>query len=139
MSWRAIAIVVMFAALVTGCATGPSMSELRTSLPAQEQGKGRVYFYRTGIIGSAYQPDVTLNGAVVGKAAPRGAYFRDVPPGTYTVTTSMTNEKVNFVLAAGEQQYIRLSYSFGFNIYPELVETSTGEKEIQDLSYIASQ
>lgn len=139
MTFRSLAAVVIVAALVAGCATGPSMSELKTPLPAMEQGKGRVYFYRTGIIGGAYQPEVTLNGSVVGKASPRGVYFKDVAPGTYIVTTSMTSEKVNFALAAGQKQYVRLSYSFGFNIYPELVEGSVGEKEIQDLSYVASQ
>jgi len=138
MTLRSLGTAVMVAMLVTGCATGPSMSALKTPLPAMDQGKGRVYFYRTGIIGGAYQPEVTLNGGVVGKATPRGVYFKDVPPGNYTVTTSMTSQKVNFVLAAGQKQYIRTSYSFGFNIYPELVEESVGEKEIQDLSYVAS-
>ena len=94
-----------------------------------------MYFYRTGVIGGAYQPDVTLNDQVVGTAIPRGVYFKDVAPGQYAVTTKMTSEKVTFSLVAGQQQYIRLSYSFGFNIYPELVESSIGESEIQELSF----
>jgi hypothetical protein len=137
MTVRTIAAALLLATLVSGCATGPSMSELKTPLHALEQGKGRVFFYRTGIIGGAYQPDVMLNGAVVGSATPRAVYLKDVPPGSYTVTTSMTNDKVNFVLSEGQQQYVRISYKFGFNIYPELVDGPTGEKEVRDLSFVA--
>ena len=138
MTLRTAAATLLFATLLAGCATGPSMSELKTPLPALEQGKARVFFYRTGIIGGAYQPEVTLNGEVVGKATPRAIYLKDVPPGSYAVTTSMTSEKVNFVLAEGQKQYVRISYKFGFNIYPELVDGPTAEKEVQDLSFVAS-
>ena len=138
MTLRTAAATLLFATLLAGCATGPSMSELKTPLPALEQGKARVFFYRTGIIGGAYQPEVTLNGEVVGKATPRAIYLKDVPPGSYAVTTSMTSEKVNFVLAEGQKQYVRISYKFGFNIYPELVDEPAAEKEVQDLSFVAS-
>jgi hypothetical protein len=138
MNLRTIAALSTVVALLSGCATGPSMSEVKTPLPTLSKDMGRVYFYRTGVIGGAYQPEVTLNGNVVGKAVPRGVYFKDVPPGSYKVTTSMTKETVNFALAVGQKQYIKLSYSFGFNIYPEVIEASVGETEIQDLSYIAS-
>ncbi|OYU41734.1 MAG: hypothetical protein CFE44_28080 [Burkholderiales bacterium PBB4] len=136
--FKSISIAILASALVSGCATGPSMSGMKSPVSALEAGKARVYFYRTGIIGAAYQPEVTLNGLVVGKATPRGVYFRDVPPGAYLVTTSMTKETVSFKLVAGQKQYVRLSYSFGFNIYPELVNTSNGESESKDLSYIAA-
>lgn len=135
---RNIFVAIFACALVSGCATGPSMSEMKTPIPTIEAGKGRVYFYRTGVIGGAYQPEVTLNGLVVGKAIPKGVYFKDVSPGAYSVTTSMTKETVNFTISAGQKRYVRLSYSFGFKIYPELIEASVGESEAKDLSYIAA-
>lgn len=133
---RTFGLFLVAAMMALGCATGPSISERKTPLPALEQGKGRVFFYRSGIIGGAYQPDVTLNWNVVGKATPRGVYFRDVSPGSYTITTSMTKQEISFVLGTGQTRYVRLSYSFGFKIYPELIEASVGEREIQDLRYI---
>jgi hypothetical protein len=61
--------------------------------------------------------------------------LKDVLPGEYSVTTSMTNTIVKFTVVSGQKQFIRLSYSLGFNIYPELVDPLEGEREIQDLSY----
>jgi len=135
---KIIATVLIACVLLSGCATGPSMSENKTPLPVLAAGKARVYFYRTGIVGGAYQPDVTLNGLVVGKATSRGVYFRDVQPGEYSVTTSMTKDVIKFTLTAGQKQYVRFNYSFGFNIYPEIIDESVGEAESKNLSYTAT-
>jgi hypothetical protein len=121
---------------ILGCATGPSLKEQSAKLPALDAGKARIFFYRTIVIGAAYQPDVLLNGEKVGTAAPRGVFFRDVAPGKYTVTTTMTSQVVILDMAAGERKYVRLGYSFGFNIYPELVDAATGEAESSELSYV---
>jgi hypothetical protein len=121
---------------VSACATGPSLKESAHALPSLESGKGRIFFYRTIVIGAAYTPDVLLNGSKVGNAVPRGVFFKDVSPGKYAVTTTMTSEAVNIDLAAGEKKYIKLSYAFGFRIYPELVDTAIGEAEASELSLI---
>ena len=129
-------LVWVIALSLLGCATGPSLKEQSGRLPALDTAKARIFFYRTIVIGAAYQPDVLLNGAKVGIAAPRGVFFRDVAPGRYTVTTTMTSQVVSLDLAAGEKKYVRLGYSFGFNIYPELVDATTGEAESSELSYV---
>ncbi len=134
-----LAVSVVFCVLISGCATGPSISESKTTMPSLQSGQARIYFYRTSIIGGAYQPEVTLNGLAVGRAIPRGVYFRDVAPGHYAVTTSMTNEVVKFELVAGQRQFVRINYALGFRIYPELVDALAGENETNDLSYIAEQ
>lgn len=130
-------ILALFAlaALLAGCATGSKLSSVKSTLPTLEAGKGRVYFYRTSIVGGGYQPNILLNEQVTGRATPWGVYFKDVPPGEYTVTTTMTSTKVSFSLAEGQKKYVRLSYRFGFNIYPELIDGSVGDAEIQGLSY----
>jgi hypothetical protein len=56
-----LAIFLVAFSLVCG-ATEPSESEQKPPIPALEKGKARIYFYRTGIFGAAYQPGVTLNG-----------------------------------------------------------------------------
>ena len=48
----------------------------------------------------------------------------------------MTSEIVSFDIGSGENKYIKLSYAFGFRIYPELVDSATGETESSELSYI---
>jgi uncharacterized protein DUF2846 len=129
----AAALVVLS---IAACATGPSLKEQAAAVPALGAGQGRIYFYRTSVVGGAYQPDVLLSGQKVGDAKPRGVFFRDVAPGKYSVTTTMTSQVVNFDVAAGEKKYVKLSYSFGFNIYPELVDPATGEAESSGLTYI---
>jgi Protein of unknown function (DUF2846) len=126
----------VFLLAVSACATGPSLKESAHALPSIESGKGRIFFYRTIVIGAAYTPDVLLNGAKVGNAVPRGVFFKDVSPGKYAVTTTMTSEIVNIDMAAGEKKYIKLNYALGFRIYPELVDTATGEAEASELSLI---
>ena len=135
---RFVSLVLLACAVVCGCASGPSLSDVRASLPDVPPGQGRIYFYRTVVVGAAYQPEVTLNGAVVGKAIPRGVSFKDVAPGRYAVTTSMTRDVVTFDLAPGQTQYVRLGYSLGFTIFPELVTPAVGEAETRDLSYVGT-
>ena len=117
------------------CASGPSLKERPVLLPVLEQGKGRIVFYRTQIVGGAYQPDVLVNGQKVGSATRRGVFFRDFAPGKYAVTTTMTKDVVTLDLANGDKKYIKLSYSFGFQIYPELVDATKGEAEALQLTF----
>ncbi len=70
-----------------GCAaTGPRFSEVQEGFPAIKAGHGRVMVYRTGGLGPAIQPDVRLNGEVIGKMQPEGFFFVDRPVGRYTVS-----------------------------------------------------
>jgi hypothetical protein len=73
----------------------------------------------------------------VGTAKPNGVFFRDLPPGKYTITTTMAQgTEVSVFLAPREEKFIRLTYRIGFKVYPELVENATGQTEISNLSYI---
>ena len=127
-----VPIVLMIAA----CATGRALKEQSPAFPALETGQARVYFYRTSVVGGASELAVSLNGQQVGNAIPRSVFFRDVAPGKYSVTTAMSSQVVKFELAAGDKKYVRLSYGFSFNTYPELVDSATGEAESSGLSHI---
>ncbi len=86
-------------------------------------------------MGSTYIPDVLLNGVKIGRPSRPGVFFRDMPPGSYAVSTSMTPRVVNFALAAGEKKYVRLSSGFfASQMVPELVDAATGESESAGLS-----
>ena len=120
-----------------GCATGPKYAEVAGSIAKVANGQARIYFYRASPLGGAYQPDVSANQIRVGSAVPNGVFYRDLTPGNYLITTTMDQgTQVSLSLSAGEEKYIRLSYRFGFKVYPELVDNNTGKHEIQGLAYI---
>lgn len=128
---------VMFLA---GCASGPKMAEVQSSIPVLAADKGRIFFYRSSsMMGAALQPDIYLNGKVVGTSKPGGFFYTDVPAGNYTVSTTTEVQKdLTFTLAPKEVKYVKTSVSFGVlvgRVQPELSPASEGEKEIATLSY----
>jgi hypothetical protein len=134
------AAAVSIVALLSACASGPKMSEVQSSIPALKQDEGRVYFYRSGsMVGAAIQPNIVLNGEVIGVSKPGGFFFVDRAPGAMQVSTSTEVEKkLSFTLNAGEVRYVKTVIGFGIvagRAYPELVDKAVGEKEIQDASY----
>ena len=88
---------------------------------------------------AAVQPDVKLNGEVVGTAVPNGFFYVDRPAGKYDIlTTTEVDRKLSLTLDKGQTRYVRLGVSIGFfvgHVYPELVEPSVGAKEIQETQY----
>ena len=141
---RTAALVAVAASLLlSACATsGLKFTEMSTTLAAPKSEMGRIYFYRTALIGAAVQPDVRLNGEKVGKAVPNGFFYADRPAGNYQVATETEVEKkLTFTLDAGQIRYVRLNISMGFfvgRVYGELVDEDKGRSEIADLRYIGA-
>jgi hypothetical protein len=133
-------VVVLTLGLALGaCATGPKFTELESTFPTLEPSLGRIFIYRTAILGAAVQPSVKLNGEVVGSAVPNGFFFVDRSPGDYTVSTTTEVERSAMLgLRAGEMQYVRLNIGMGFfvgRVTPELIHPETGAEEIKKLSF----
>ena len=131
------------AVIVAGCATGgQKFKEMSSEMAAPLAGMGRIYFYRTSVFGAAVQPEVKLNGEVVGKAVPQGFFYADRPPGDYTVTTATEVEKkLTFTLDAGQVRYVRLAISIGVfvgHVYGELVDEPAAVNEMESTSYTGS-
>jgi hypothetical protein len=129
--------------IVAACATGPKHAEVAATIPTLKADQGRVYFYRSGtMLGAAIQPTILVNGRAVGDSKPGGFFFVDLPPGPVEVSTTTEVEKrATFVLERGQTRYVRTTVGFGLfvgRIYPELVDTATGEAEIRDASYIGT-
>ena len=122
---------------VASCATVQSLVGGGPGFPPIEAGKGRVYFYRTGTIGATFKIDtsiVMINGDKVGKFIRPGVYLKDLPPGNYAVTTSMTSKVVFFRLDAGDRKYVRFDNDFfGSVLRPELIDARTGESDVSGL------
>jgi len=136
-------LILLVTVYMVGCATGPKFSEVSPSFSKMTPDKGRIYIYRTAVLGAAIQPEVKLNGEVVGKAVPKGFFYVDREPGDYKIVTSTeVDRRLSLVLEKGQTRYVRLNISMGFfvgHVYPELVENVVGEKEIQQCSYTGKQ
>jgi hypothetical protein len=125
---------------LTSCAGGLGPASSAKALPPVDPAKGRVFIYRTSVYGPSYTPDVLLNGEWVGKPDQRGVFIRDVLPGSYAVTTSMTSRVANFAIGAGEKKYVRLSSGlFEGRMLPELVDAAKGEAEAAGLEVLIQQ
>ena len=134
-----IGLFLVLTLILGACASGPKFSEMQSSLPALAADQGRIFFYRTAVLGAAVQPSVKLNGEVVGSAVPNGFFFVDRSPGDYTVSTTTEVERSAMLgVHAGETQYVRLNIGMGFlvgRVSPELVHPEIGAEEVSKLSY----
>lgn len=138
--WVAKAVTVcVLGFTLAACAGGPKYSEMQNTIPNLAANTGRIYIYRTAVVGFAIQPDVKIDGEVVGSAKPDGFFYVDRPPGDYTITTSTeVKRSLTLTLASGQTRYVRLDISMGFfagHVSPELVDDATGEKDVASLHY----
>lgn len=140
---RCIGLLTLLAFLAGCAATGPKMSDVKTTIPALGQDKGRIYFYRTkNLLGAAVSADVRVNGEVVGRSTRGSFFFVDRPAGAYEVVSSTeTEKKLTFALSGGETKYVRTYVGMGVlvgRIIPELVNADEAEKAMADLAYVES-
>ncbi|MBC5785181.1 DUF2846 domain-containing protein [Ramlibacter sp. USB13] len=134
-----LALAGVALALVSGCATGIKHEQMAASMPSLKAGQGRIYFYRTSsMIGAAIQPDIRLNGQVVGESKPGGFFYVDRPAGNYVATASTETEKaVTFTLQAGETKYIRSSVGLGIIAGRVVLEPENREKALSELNSLS--
>jgi len=129
------------ALLLSACAgSGPLHSELKSTYAPIPADQGRIFFYRnSSMFGAAIQPDVRLNGDVVGTSKPGGFFYKDVKAGNQTVsTTTEVERQLTFTLAAREVRYVRTSPSLGLlvgRVQAELVPTEEAERELASLHH----
>jgi hypothetical protein len=134
------AALALSCALMAGCASGVKYAQMESSIPALRSSEGRVYFFRSAsILGAALQPDIRLNGQVVGASKPGGFFYVDRAPGSYQAAASTETEKtLSFRLDAGETKYVRGSPSMGLlvgRVVLELEDPAKARDELKDLSY----
>ena len=134
------AVILAVTVAIAGCASsGIKYSDVKSPTVATDPNVGRIYLYRTALLGLAVQPEVKVNGEVVGKAVPNGYFYVDRPAGTYEIVTSTEVErKLSLTLEKGQTRYVKLNISFGFfvgHVYPELIDTADALKDIKDCQY----
>lgn len=139
-SLRVAALLMLVAALCGCAASGPKHEEMRDTIPAIGPGSGRIFFYRdSSIFGAAVQPEIRLNGEVVGRSTRGGFFYVDRPPGAYEVATATEVERnLSFTLEAGETRYVKTSVSMGAlvgRVTPELIDAQQAVGELAGLNY----
>lgn len=135
--------VLLAVASLAGCATsGMTYTEMQPRLAPPADGQGRIFIYRTTVLGAAVQPSVKLNDAVVGSAVPRGFFYVDRSAGDYTISTETeVTRTLSLTLAAGQVRYVRLNIGIGFfvgHVWPELVDDAQGISGIADCHLVGS-
>jgi hypothetical protein len=138
--WLGGCVLAVLAACLFGCsATGPRFSEVSQNLPSLGENEGRIYFYRNSILGAAVQPEVSVNGQVVGKSQPSSFFFIDRPAGTYRATARTEAEgSINIVLRPRQTAYVQMSISMGFLVGQpafERVGEAEGRSALPPLAY----
>lgn len=135
-------LLILLAAVVSGCASGPKYSEIKNSIPALDPEQGRIFFYRPSAIGAAIQPNILVNGSVVGEMVPLGFFYVDRSPGNYVLSASTEAEAtLQLMLQANQTQYVKGSISIGILVgRPNLtlVDQMNALIEMQDLGYSGS-
>ncbi|MFC7477967.1 DUF2846 domain-containing protein [Dankookia sp. GCM10030260] len=129
--------------MLAACATGPRLSEMASRIPAVPQDKGRIWFLRSSSpVGMAMQPAIMLNGRKVGESIPGGAFWQDVVPGNYEVSTATEiDNRLTFTVTAGEERFVRTYVAPGLmvgRVVPELVDSTEGRDALASKSLTAS-
>lgn len=138
--WLLLAAVVV----LTGCAaTGPRYAEVESNFPSLRPGYGRVLVYRLpGAGGAAVQPEIKLNGELIGKAQPDGFFFVDRAVGRYTLTSSTeVRSTTELELVEGATVYVQFGISMGLFVgQPRLTiqPPATAVPQLSGLAYIGS-
>jgi len=128
-------------ALLAGCApVGTSYTYMSGTLPAPKPDQGRIFFYTPAVrFGGDVQPEIRLNGAVVGFAAPSGFFYVDRPAGRYEATgKTAADGRLELPLAAGETRYVRAFAPSAFSvnaIHFLLVPAPQGQADMAALVY----
>jgi Protein of unknown function (DUF2846) len=98
---------------VAGCAGRPAV-ETATPIPP---GQARIWFYRIWLPSESLNlANIEMNGAYVGSVANGGAFYRDVPPGTYHIVpeswahdpNTTPRQDTNVAVAPDEQAYVKI-------------------------------
>jgi hypothetical protein len=137
---RLLAILAL--ALLAACAApvGTSYTAMSVSLPPVKAGESRVFFYTPALrFGGDVQPEIRVNGTLVGFAVPSGFFYVDRPAGRYEATgKTAADGRLELPLAAGETRYVRATAPSAFSVnavHLLLVPATEGQADMAGLVY----
>lgn len=134
--WVGMAYVAL---CLVGCgATGPRYSEIESKLPPLEKDQGRIFFYRASFLGGAVQPDVRLNGQVIGTSQPNSFFFVDRPEGNYKASAQTEAEAtVNVKVLPMTVSYVAMGITMGIMVGRPTFSLVTETQAKSDLPALA--
>ena len=103
-----IAASLLCAVLVTGCASvpmAPASADAAAKAFKTDPAKANIYIYRNETFGAALKMPVTLNDASIGETASKTYLFRQVAPGTHTIT-SQGKDTLSVDVKAGNNYFV---------------------------------
>ena len=136
-----IAVLAVYACSLVGCTSGARYGTVVERIPTLQENQGRILFYRgRNRFGSAVQPDIRLNGEIVGKYVPGGFFFVDRPAGNYEVSCMTPSAKytLTLTLAAKETRYVRAVVTRGafvVHVQPVLEDEEQAMKTLAESLY----
>lgn len=134
--WLGVACAAL---CLVGCgATGPRYAEIESKLPPLEKDQGRIFFYRASFFGGAVQPDVRLNGQVVGTSQPSSFFFVDRPEGSYKASAQTEAEAtVNVKVLPMTVSYVAMGITMGIMVGRPTFSLVTETQAKSDLPALA--
>ena len=108
--WRRRCVASLL--ILTGCSQLPPTSSV--AIPPVPGGAARIWIYRNdGPYEPTQTPYVRLNDQIAGVVQPNGAFYRDVPPGYYTVAVDSygapyPHQFAEFNLGAGQEAFVKV-------------------------------
>ncbi|SFM98773.1 DUF2846 domain-containing protein [Variovorax sp. OV329] len=137
LSWMGMAAAAL---CLVGCgATGPRYMEIEGKLPPLEKEQGRVFFYRASALGAAVQPEVRLNGQLVGTSQPNSFFFVDRPAGEYRASAKTETEAtLNVKVQPMAVSYVAMGIGFGLLVGRptfSMVSEAQARAELPSLAY----
>lgn len=113
--------IVVVAALLSGCASGPMGGESLTN--NVKSSTARLVIYRSSVVGFAVQPDYVVDGRVVAGSQPAGFVACDLSPGRHEIAVANLpltanlfghgSEKMSVDLRAGSTSYLSAEPQMG--------------------------
>jgi hypothetical protein len=109
---RLLPLAALLAAL-TAAACARNLPVGAVAVPPIPPGEARVWFYRVYLPSETLNmTKVTMNGVYAGYAQLGGAFYRDVPPGTYHVEVASYgrdfDQSTNLAVAPGQEAYVKI-------------------------------
>jgi hypothetical protein len=134
-------LILSLTVTLAGCsASGPKYKEMAMSVPVLKEDQSRIYFFRAkNHFGAAIQPNIKLDGLVVGQSIPGGFFFVDTSAGEHEVSiTTEVEHKLRLTLDRGEVKYVETPATLGAlvaHITPRLAIPEVAQPKIIKLSY----
>jgi Protein of unknown function (DUF2846) len=134
-----IGAVVIFTSLLSGCASvpmaPPEQDTARKQFSAPAADKSGVYIFRNSFVGQALKKRVSVDGTLLGETANKTYFYREVSPGSHTISTESEfgDNTVTLQAEAGKNYFVRQYIKMGVftgGAALQMVSEEDGKKEV---------